>query len=96
MVQESLDRLRVVMTLPEITLDRDEVATFCESKGSWSPDGRYLAVPRPGGNRNRDRVARARPGPQDSRPGQPALLVPGSQYPVVDLVLSRLVSLATK
>jgi len=47
-VQESLDRQRVIMTLPEITLDRDQVATFCELKGSWSPDGQYLAVPRPG------------------------------------------------
>ncbi len=47
-VQESLDRQRVVMSLPEITLDRDQVATFCELKGSWSPDGQYLAIPRPG------------------------------------------------
>ncbi len=47
-VQESLDRQRVIMTLPEITLDRDQLATFCELKASWSPDGQYLAVPRPG------------------------------------------------
>jgi len=47
-VQESLDRQRVVMTLPEITLDREQVATFCELKSSWSPDGQYLAIPRPG------------------------------------------------
>ena len=36
------------MTLPDITLDRDQLATFCELKASWSPDGQYLAVPRPG------------------------------------------------
>ncbi|MBV8128679.1 MAG: PD40 domain-containing protein [Planctomycetaceae bacterium] len=47
-VQESLDRQRVIMTLPDITLDRDQLATFCELKASWSPDGQYLAVPRPG------------------------------------------------
>ncbi len=47
-VQESLDRQRVMLTLPEIALDRDQLATFCELKTSWSPDGRYLAVPRPG------------------------------------------------
>ena len=47
-VQESLDRQRVILTLPDITLDRDQLATFCELKASWSPDGQYLAVPRPG------------------------------------------------
>ena len=47
-VQESLDRQRAIMTLPDITLDRDQLATFCELKASWSPDGQYLAVPRPG------------------------------------------------
>ena len=36
------------MTLPDITLDRDQLASFCELKASWSPDGQYLAVPRPG------------------------------------------------
>ena len=47
-VQESLDRQRVIMTLPDSTLDRDQLATFCELKAAWSPDGQYLAVPRPG------------------------------------------------
>jgi len=47
-VQESLDRQRVILTLPDITLDRDQLASFCELKASWSPDGQYLAVPRPG------------------------------------------------
>ncbi len=47
-VQESLDRQRVIMTLPDITLDRDQLASFCELKASWSPDGQYVAVPRPG------------------------------------------------
>ena len=47
-VQESLDRQRAIMTLPDITLDRDQLATFCELRAAWSPDGQYLAVPRPG------------------------------------------------
>ncbi len=47
-VQESLDRQRVIMSLPDITLDRDRLASFCELKASCSPDGQYLAVPRPG------------------------------------------------
>ena len=34
-VQESLDRQRVILTLPDITLDRDQLATFCELKASW-------------------------------------------------------------
>lgn len=47
-VQEALDRERVIITLPEIEFDRDQLATFSESRGSWSPDGQYLAFPRPG------------------------------------------------
>ncbi len=47
-LQEALDRQRVIATLPGITLRRDEITAFCELKASWSPDGQYLAVPRPG------------------------------------------------
>ena len=38
----------MIATLPEISLDREQQAAFCELKASWSPDGQYLAVPRPG------------------------------------------------
>ncbi len=47
-IQEAIDRQRVIVTLPDVALDREQIAAFCELKAAWSPDGQYLAVPRPG------------------------------------------------
>jgi hypothetical protein len=47
-VQEAIDRRRVVASLPEIELDPDQMQEFVELCAPWSPDGQMLAVPRPG------------------------------------------------
>jgi Tol biopolymer transport system component len=47
-VQEGLDRKRVVWTSPEIELDAHAGKRFPHSTCSWSQDGRFLAIPRPG------------------------------------------------
>ncbi len=49
-LQQTLEEHRVIGTLPETVLHRDQVAAFSELRASWSPDGRYLAIPRPGGS----------------------------------------------
>ena len=47
-VQQAVDSRRIVLTLPEAELDRQQLADFLEQKAAWSPDGQFLAVPRPG------------------------------------------------
>ena len=47
-LQEALDRRRVIATFDNLDLHVDELATLPELEAAWSPDGEYLAVPRPG------------------------------------------------
>ena len=47
-VQEAMDRKRVVATIPDVELDRDQRVNFPSLTAAWSPDGLLLAVPRPG------------------------------------------------
>ncbi len=47
-VQEALDRRRVIATFDNLELQVDELSTLPELEAAWSPDGEYLAVPRPG------------------------------------------------
>jgi Tol biopolymer transport system component len=47
-IQDALDRKRVISTVDGIELDREQLESFPEIKADWSPDGRYIAVPRPG------------------------------------------------
>lgn len=47
-VQEAIDRKRVVASFKDVELDREERKRFPESTAAWSPDGRLLAVSRPG------------------------------------------------
>ena len=47
-VQDSLDRKRTILSVPEVELPVDQPPSIVELQSSWSPDGRYAAVPRPG------------------------------------------------
>jgi len=47
-VQDGLDRKAVVWTSAELELDAETRASFPHLVCSWSPDGLYLAIPRPG------------------------------------------------
>jgi WD40-like Beta Propeller Repeat len=47
-VQKGLDEKSIVWTSPEFALDRESRAAFPYHRCAWSPDGLYLAVPRPG------------------------------------------------
>jgi hypothetical protein len=47
-VQEAVDRKRVVASFPDIELDPEQRREFVELCAPWSPDGQFLAVPRPG------------------------------------------------
>ena len=47
-VQESLERKRVIMTLPDVELAPGQRPSIPELRAAWSPDGQYVAVPRPG------------------------------------------------
>jgi hypothetical protein len=47
-LQEALDRKRVIATFENVDLYLDELASLPELEISWSPDGEFLAVPRPG------------------------------------------------
>ena len=47
-VQKGLDEKTVVWTSPEFALDEAAKAAFPNHRCAWSPDGVYLAVPRPG------------------------------------------------
>ena len=48
MIQESLDRKRVIPLMPELVLDADQIASLVELRGAWSPDGRFIVLWRPG------------------------------------------------
>lgn len=47
-LQVALDQKRVIATFEGIDLQVDELAVLPEIQPVWSPDGEYLAVPRPG------------------------------------------------
>jgi hypothetical protein len=47
-LQEALDRKRVICSFSDIELDREQILSFPEIQLACSPDGQYLAVPRPG------------------------------------------------
>ncbi|MBV8487805.1 MAG: PD40 domain-containing protein [Planctomycetaceae bacterium] len=47
-LREALNRQRVIAAFPEVELDLAQRQAFVESRAAWSPDGRYLAVFRPG------------------------------------------------
>jgi hypothetical protein len=47
-VQEALDRKRVVYSFKNLELDKESRGSFPELLSDWSPDGQFLAVPRPG------------------------------------------------
>ena len=48
MVQSGLDQKKVVVVVPELSLEADQLAAILHLKPEISPDGRYLAAPRPG------------------------------------------------
>lgn len=47
-VQDGLDRKRTLVALPGFELDDQARAQFPQAGPDWSPDGQFLAVPRPG------------------------------------------------
>ena len=47
-IQDGLDRKRVVLTVPEFELDAEARADFPHVSAAWSADGQYLAFQRPG------------------------------------------------
>jgi len=47
-VQKGLDEKTVIWTSPEFLLDEAATAAFPNHRCSWSPDGVFLAIPRPG------------------------------------------------
>ncbi len=47
-IQDGLDRKHVVWSSSELTLDAGVRASLPQLSCSWSPDGIYLAIPRPG------------------------------------------------
>ena len=47
-VQEAIDRKRVITLLPECELDQSQIASLVEIRGTWSPDGRFIVIGRPG------------------------------------------------
>ncbi len=47
-MQESLDRKRVILTVPDVEPPVDHQPSISELQAAWSPDGQYAAVPRPG------------------------------------------------
>ena len=47
-VQSGLDHKKVIVAVPELSLEADHLAAITHLKPVISPDGRYLAVPRPG------------------------------------------------
>src|SRR5262249_42365887 len=49
LIQDGLDRKRTVVTLRDFELDSLARATFPFCSAAWSPDGQYLAFPKPGG-----------------------------------------------
>lgn len=47
-IQEGLNRRRTVFSLPGVELDDAARERFPHTAPAWSPDGRFLAIPRPG------------------------------------------------
>jgi hypothetical protein len=47
-IQDRLDRERPLLALPNFELDDEARARFPHVGPAWSPDGQYLAIPRPG------------------------------------------------
>jgi WD40-like Beta Propeller Repeat len=47
-VQSGLDEKKVVVAVPDLELEAEQLATIIDLKPSVSPDGRFLALPRPG------------------------------------------------
>ena len=47
-IQDGLDRKRTVLSVPGFELDRGARDRFPHVGAAWSPDGQYLAFPRPG------------------------------------------------
>jgi hypothetical protein len=47
-VQKGLDEKTIVWTSPEFVLEKESRVAFPYHRYAWSPDGVYLAVPRPG------------------------------------------------
>ncbi|MDR3618155.1 MAG: hypothetical protein P4L85_02305 [Paludisphaera borealis] len=47
-VQSGLDQKKVIVVLPELDLEAEQLAAIIGLKPEISPDGRYLALPRPG------------------------------------------------
>jgi WD40-like Beta Propeller Repeat len=47
-IQRSLDEKKVIWTSPEFVLDEATRAALPDHRAAWSPDGAYLAIPRPG------------------------------------------------
>lgn len=47
-VQSGLDQKKSVVVVPELSLEADQLAAIIHLKPELSPDGRYLATPRPG------------------------------------------------
>ena len=46
-LQEALDRKRVIPLLPELEATAEQIASLAELRGSWSPDGRFVVIGRP-------------------------------------------------
>lgn len=47
-VQEALDRKRVLPMIPELEAASEQIAALAEIRASWSPDGRFIVIGRPG------------------------------------------------
>ncbi|MGC8638608.1 MAG: hypothetical protein ACP5XB_01875, partial [Isosphaeraceae bacterium] len=47
-IQEALDRKRVVPLVAELAVDSSQLASLVEIRGAWSPDGRFIVIGRPG------------------------------------------------
>lgn len=47
-IQSGLDQKKVVVVVPDLNLEADQLAEIIHLKPEISPDGRHLAVPRPG------------------------------------------------
>jgi dipeptidyl aminopeptidase/acylaminoacyl peptidase len=47
-IQDALDRKRVLLSLLEFELDPDARESFASLAAAWSPDGQFLAFPKPG------------------------------------------------
>jgi hypothetical protein len=48
LIQDGLDRKRILVTVRDFELDSPARASFPDCSAAWSPDGQFLAFPRPG------------------------------------------------